>query len=136
MKTAKASLSRPDAERLGGLEIDDEIELGRLKHRQIGRLFTLENSPDIDTSLTICVRGIGSVTHQTAAPRQMQFSRTNRLFDHAVTAQQNPGRRNGALSMKKPDTPLRLLTVGRYFFVMAVGVGSGASPLPSMRLSA
>ena len=27
-----------EAERLGGLEVDDEIEFGRLQHRQVGRL--------------------------------------------------------------------------------------------------
>lgn len=34
---------RPDgqAERVGGLEVDDEIKLGRLLHRQIGRLGAL-----------------------------------------------------------------------------------------------
>ena len=40
-----------EAERLGGLEIDDELELGRLHHRQVGRLLALENAADIDAGL-------------------------------------------------------------------------------------
>ena len=34
-----------EAERLGGLEIDDQLELGRLQYRQVGWLLTLENPP-------------------------------------------------------------------------------------------
>jgi hypothetical protein len=41
------------AERLGGLEIDDEIELGWLYDRQVGRLFAFENPTDIDASLSV-----------------------------------------------------------------------------------
>ena len=33
-----------EAERLGGLEVDDQLELGRLPHRQIGRLLALEDA--------------------------------------------------------------------------------------------
>ena len=33
-----------EAERLGGLEVDDQLELGRLLHRQVGRLLALENA--------------------------------------------------------------------------------------------
>jgi hypothetical protein len=32
------------AERLGGLEIDRQLELGRLHHRQVARLFALEDA--------------------------------------------------------------------------------------------
>src|SRR5262245_15680210 len=41
-----------DAKRPGGLQIDDELELGRLKDRQIGRLLPLEDMPDITAHLT------------------------------------------------------------------------------------
>src|SRR5262249_48446405 len=37
-----------ETERLGGLEIDHELELGRLHHRRISRLLALEYSPGID----------------------------------------------------------------------------------------
>jgi hypothetical protein len=34
-----------EAERLGGLEVDDRLELGRLLYRQISRLRTLKSPP-------------------------------------------------------------------------------------------
>ena len=37
-----------DAERLGSLEVDEELELGRLHHRQVPGLLTLENPADVD----------------------------------------------------------------------------------------
>jgi Peptidase family M23 len=40
-----------DPERLGGLKVDHELELGRLHDRQIGGLFALENSARIDADL-------------------------------------------------------------------------------------
>ena len=40
-----------EAERLGGLEIDDQLEFGRLDYWKIGRLRTLENSADVDSRL-------------------------------------------------------------------------------------
>ena len=36
-----------EAERFGGLEIDDQLELGRLLHRQVGGLLALEDAIDI-----------------------------------------------------------------------------------------
>ena len=55
-----------EAERLGGLEIDDQLELGRLHDRQVGRLLALEDAADIDADLTIRIRDVGSVAHQSA----------------------------------------------------------------------
>jgi len=36
-----------EAERLGGLEIDHQLVLGRRLHRQVGRLLAFENAVDI-----------------------------------------------------------------------------------------
>ena len=55
-----------EAERLGGLEVDDQLELGRLHHRQVGGLFALENPADVDAGLAISSGMIGSVAHQAA----------------------------------------------------------------------
>jgi len=44
-----------DAERPGGLEVDDEIELGGPQDRQVGRFLALENVAGIDASLEILV---------------------------------------------------------------------------------
>jgi len=37
-----------EAERLGGLEVDDEFEFGRLQDRQVGGLFTFRAPRKID----------------------------------------------------------------------------------------
>jgi hypothetical protein len=42
-----------EVERFGGLGVDDELELGRLKRRRIGRFFALENSAGVDSDLAI-----------------------------------------------------------------------------------
>jgi hypothetical protein len=44
------------AERLWGLQVDDQLDLGSLLHRQIGRLLTLENPAGIDAKLTTRLR--------------------------------------------------------------------------------
>ena len=45
-----------EAERLGGFQIDHEFKFCRLLDRQIGGLVALENAPDIDAGLPICLR--------------------------------------------------------------------------------
>jgi hypothetical protein len=42
-----------EAERLGGLEVDDQIELGRLRHRKVAGLLALENATDVIAGLAI-----------------------------------------------------------------------------------
>ena len=51
--------------RLGGLEVDDQLEFGRLYHRQIGRFDALENFSDVDSGLAIPVDKVGCVTDKT-----------------------------------------------------------------------
>src|SRR5262249_37468043 len=36
-----------EAERLGGLQVDDHLNLDRLLHRQVGRLLAFENAGDV-----------------------------------------------------------------------------------------
>src|SRR5262245_11607186 len=62
---------RVEAERSGGLEVDDQFELGRLHHWKIGGLLALENPTDIDAYLTICIGKIGSVAHQATGRREL-----------------------------------------------------------------
>src|SRR6516162_3319621 len=52
------------AERLGGLEVDDELEFGRQHHRQVGRLLALEDSAGILTNLTVRPRDARAITNQ------------------------------------------------------------------------
>ena len=40
------------ADGLGGLEVDDQLESGWLLHRQVGRFFTLEDAVDVAGSVT------------------------------------------------------------------------------------
>ena len=56
-----------EAKRLGGLEIDDQFEFGRLLDRQIGGLFAFKDTPDVVASLTLSLRYIRSVAHQTTS---------------------------------------------------------------------
>src|SRR5215470_6270005 len=55
-----------EAECSGGVEVDHELELGRLHYREVGRLGTLEDFAGVDTGLTVRFRLAGSVAHQAA----------------------------------------------------------------------
>src|SRR5262245_3711137 len=50
-----------DAERLGGLEVDDQLILGWRLHRQVARFFTLEDAIDITGSAAELVKKIRSI---------------------------------------------------------------------------
>src|SRR6476660_5356397 len=50
-----------EAERLGGLEIENQLDLCRLLDRKVGRLFAFENAPSIDTNLTVRLGKAASV---------------------------------------------------------------------------
>ena len=52
-----------EAERLCGLEVDDQLVLGRRLHRKIGRLFALEDAIDVvgrAPERVGCIRAIGN----------------------------------------------------------------------------
>src|SRR5262249_40741972 len=55
-----------EAESLGRIEIDHQLELRRLHHRQIDDLDALEYSSRIDAELTIRVDQVGSIAHEAA----------------------------------------------------------------------
>src|SRR5262245_49057980 len=55
-----------DAERLGGLHVDDQLDPRGLLHRQIGRLFALEDAADIAARNAMRVRKAGAVGHEAA----------------------------------------------------------------------
>src|SRR4051794_14978733 len=56
-----------EAEGVGGLEADEQLERRDLLDRQISRLFALEHTSGIDASLTVRLREIASVAHQAPA---------------------------------------------------------------------
>jgi hypothetical protein len=59
------------AERLGSLEIDDQLERGGILDRQIGRLGAVEDLVGVDGDLAVEVAQPGPVTDET--PRFREF---------------------------------------------------------------
>src|ERR1700722_3855858 len=53
-------------QRLCSLEIDDEFHFCGLHHRQVGRLFPLEDACNVDTDLVIVVWQVCTIAHQAA----------------------------------------------------------------------
>src|SRR5438477_8202171 len=58
-----------DAERIGGFEIEHQLDVHRLLHRQVGGLGALEYAADIDASEALRVVDAGAVAHQPAGLR-------------------------------------------------------------------
>src|SRR5712692_5574551 len=54
-------------ERLGGLQVDHEFELGRPHERQLGDLGALEQAAGINAYLVITFGKVGPVAHETAS---------------------------------------------------------------------
>src|SRR5262245_65069807 len=67
-----------NAQRLCGLEVDDEIELGWLYHRKVASLLALEDAADIDTGLAVRVDRIGTIAHQYAGFDNLSISADRR----------------------------------------------------------
>src|SRR6476646_5931086 len=63
----KQRLRNGQAERLCGLEIDNQLVLGRRLHRHIGWLLALEDAIDIPDGLPDCIVRIRSVRDQATA---------------------------------------------------------------------
>src|SRR5262245_16162566 len=55
-----------NAERVGGLEIDDQLDFRRLLDRQVRRLVALENSPNVSADQTVKFRFAAAIAHQAA----------------------------------------------------------------------
>src|SRR5262245_26824798 len=55
-----------EADQACGLVVDDQLELGRLHHRQVRRLGALENATSVDGSLTPCIGDVAAIAHQSA----------------------------------------------------------------------
>src|SRR5271166_659736 len=62
--TGKQRQRHGEAERLGGLEIDGKLELGRQLDRQVGGSGALEDAIDIGWYSPIEIYGVGSVGNQ------------------------------------------------------------------------
>src|SRR5215831_14689521 len=55
-----------EAERPGGLEVDDQFEARRLQDREVGGIFPFENPASIDANLATRIGKVGSIAHQPA----------------------------------------------------------------------
>src|SRR5947207_13131160 len=62
-----------DADRLGGFQIDHEIELGCLLDRQLAGLIVSEDAADIDAGLTMRINEV-----RTIAPHSPGFDKTRK----------------------------------------------------------
>src|SRR5262245_44588881 len=51
------------------LTVEDELEFGRLQHRQVSGLGPLKNATGVDADLTKSITDVGSVTHQSTGCR-------------------------------------------------------------------
>ena len=56
-----------EAERLGGLEVDHQLVLGRRLHRQVGGLLALEDAVDVAGGAAVLVDPIRPIGDQAAA---------------------------------------------------------------------
>jgi hypothetical protein len=55
------------AERLGGLEVDDQLDFRRLHNRQVSRLFALENSAGVGADQMVGFSFVATVAQQAAS---------------------------------------------------------------------
>jgi hypothetical protein len=60
-----------DAERLGGLQVDVQLDFSCLLDRQVGGLFTLEDAAGIDAGLSKNVCNVSAVAHQAAGRHRL-----------------------------------------------------------------
>src|SRR6516225_5287186 len=60
-----------DAERPGGLEVDDQLDFRGLHDREVSRLLAFENAPGVQTGQTVRLRNAASVAHQTAGGSEL-----------------------------------------------------------------
>src|SRR5438874_7535106 len=64
-------LRHGEAERLGGLEVDNQLEFGLLLDRQIGRLLTFQDSRSVDAGLAPDGDVVNSIADQAAGRRHV-----------------------------------------------------------------
>src|SRR6266436_1979528 len=55
-----------EAERLGGLEVDHQFELGRLYDREVGGLLAFENPAGVNTDQTVRIHKASSIADEAA----------------------------------------------------------------------
>src|SRR5262249_25225869 len=76
-----------DAKRLGGLEVDDQLDFHHLLNRQVSRFGTFENPPSIGANQPIGFSKVGSIAHQPARSSEpaIRINRRNGMTRSAST---------------------------------------------------
>jgi hypothetical protein len=72
----------------GGLQVDDQLDLGGLLDRQIGRLLSVENAAGIDARKAVGVREASSVAGEALGARRIH--ETDRLLEAPGAASTRP----------------------------------------------
>src|SRR6266568_508937 len=75
-----------DAQRLRGLEVDDNVEFCRQYHRQFDRLLTLHNPADVVTGLAVGIGSAGTIADEAAGFGLLAISENRR---HAIARHQD-----------------------------------------------
>src|SRR6516225_3168988 len=63
-----------ETKRLRSLQVDDELEFGRLNDRQVRRLGSLEDATGVNRRLPSLLPDVGSIAHQPACHRELTKS--------------------------------------------------------------
>src|SRR6516225_2084928 len=63
---ARAGSAHRQSGRLGCFQVDDKIELGRLQHWQIRRLFAFENATGVDAGIAVTFYDVRAIADQPA----------------------------------------------------------------------
>src|SRR5262249_13995683 len=77
------------------LDIYDELNFGRVLHRQVGGLLALENPPGIDRRLAVRIRQVGAITHEATSQdilppgvdRRHPGTRRKRYYSFSLTVE-------------------------------------------------
>src|SRR5215813_14135953 len=134
------------AERAGGGQIDDQIKLGRLHYRQVGRLSTLKDFAGVDADLTVRFRLARSVAHEAASFRILAYivDGWNRMSCRQCGKLETPAskerirpyhERVGSIANKRSEGSLNLATFARLNNVdLQPDSGRCRGHIPSYRL--
>src|SRR5262249_28893773 len=88
----RSKKSTPSVHPTRSLKIDDQLEFGRLRHRQVGRLGALQDAPGIGADLTITVFKVRPVAPQSADCHKI----TPRISRRNPAARRQGGKLHGA----------------------------------------
>src|SRR5262245_55640239 len=89
-----------EAERLGGLRVDDQLELRGFLHRQVGWVRPLENFVHVGGEASVHVGDARAVTQETPASANSRHSKMagKRLFTARLTIRSRCSKNSGSLT--------------------------------------